>query len=81
MQRIFATFLVIAALIAAVSFSVFIFFGVVLLGAGAYAFLFVRRYLIEKGILNPTLGVPPVEEETRAPIIEGDFTRIPEEKK
>jgi hypothetical protein len=36
-----------------------------------------RDYLLKKGILNPTPGVPPAPPgEENAPVIDGDFTRI-----
>lgn len=38
-----------------------------------------RDYLLAKGILNPTPGVPPPADSPAAPTIEGDFKRVDSE--
>jgi hypothetical protein len=57
------------------------------IGFGIALFTYLRGYLVAKGILNPTPGVPmggAMEEESfhqeQITIVDADFTRVDEEK-
>ena len=55
----------------------------ILFGIGLVVALysFARAWLVEKGILNPTPGVPSeLQEGAQVTIVEGDFTRLEENK-
>lgn len=56
--------------------------GLFALGVAMVLWSHLRAFLLAKGILNPTPGVPPVfgdaAAEAKAPLIEGDFTRVDE---
>ncbi len=62
-------------------------FFLVLIAVGALlaSWQHIRRYLVEKGILNPIAGVPNgviiEEERTTTTIIEGDYKRVDEVEK
>lgn len=82
MQRILTTTAVIIGLGLAVWISAVLFVGLAVIGVIGYGLYFARDFLTEKGILNPTPGVVPEQDEPeRITIIEGDFTRVEEEKK
>lgn len=76
MQRVIGSLLVIVTLLAAVWLSVFVFLGILIVGAVGWLFFAGRRFLMEKGILNPTPGVPLEEHEAPGAIIDGDFQRL-----
>ncbi len=71
LQRIFVFAGTAVAIGIALWLSVTLFFVILMIGAVIGALLFARQFLLEKGILNPTPGVPPV-----ATIIEGEFEQI-----
>ena len=50
---------------------------------GYVLFVSLRDYLVDKGILNPTPGVPIArdDEERHITIVDADFTRVEEEPK
>ncbi len=61
------------------------FLALMAIGALMASWKHIRRYLVEKGILNPVPGVPNgviIEEETTetTTIIEGDYKRVDEDK-
>lgn len=51
------------------------------IGVLAVVWSHLKTYLVAKGILNPTPGVPPLAEDAtpKAPVIEGDYERIDSE--
>lgn len=77
MQRILGTIgaIVLAGLF--LYFSAILFIGLAVVGVIAYGLYYARDFLIEKGILNPQVGVPPQTPE-QITIIEGDFERVEE---
>jgi hypothetical protein len=51
---------------------------VILFAIGLIAVIWshLRGYLLRKGILNPTPGIPPSPPEANATVIEGNYTRV-----
>lgn len=80
MKKILTTVAVIIGLGLAVWISAVLFIGLAVIGVFGYAIYFARDFLTEKGILNPTPGVP-YEPQEQITIIEGDFTRVEEKEK
>jgi hypothetical protein len=77
MQRILGTIGVIVLVGIALWLSVILFAGLAVVGVIGYGIYYARDYLTEKGILNPSLGVPP-EQPEQITIIEGDFQHVEE---
>lgn len=80
MKKILSTIALIIGLGLAVWVGAILFAGIAVLAVIGYGIYFARGFLTEKGILNPTPGVPP-EEAERITIIEGDFTRVEDKDK
>jgi len=60
------------------------FLALITIGVAVASWKHIRRYLVEKGILNPIPGVPngviiEDEETTTIKIIEGDYKRVDKE--
>lgn len=79
MNRILSTIAIIVGLGIAIWLSAILFVGLAVVAVIGYGLYFARGFLTDKGILNPTPGVAQDEPE-QITIIEGDFTRVDEEK-
>ena len=75
MKKFLTTIALIIGLGLAVWVGAILFVGLAVLAVIGYGIYFARGFLTQKGILNPTPGIPPQEAE-RITIIEGDFTRV-----
>jgi len=77
-------FLVVIGIAVALWIGFWLFLILFALGAAVLAWNYLRAYLLAKGILNPTPGVPPGEETTvetaTITVIEGDFTHVADDK-
>ena len=78
MKKILTTIAFIIGLGLAVWILGILFVGLAVIGIIGYGIYFARDFLTEKGILNPTPGVP-LEQPEQITIIEGDFTRVHDE--
>lgn len=79
MKKFLTTLALIIGLGLAVWVGAILFIGIAVLAVVGYGIYFVRSFLTQKGILNPTPGVP-YESPEEITIIDGDFTLVDEEK-
>jgi len=80
--RIFFTIGAVLAIGVALWFSITILGFLLIVGGGMVLVLALRQFLLEKGILNPTPGVPIMEphDSPNVTVIETQFTHIEDEK-
>lgn len=84
MQRLLINLAIVAGVIFVIWMSAVLFIGLAVIGVIGYGLYYARDFLIDKGILNPQVGIPPEESDaapTNSPVIEGDFVRIDEQEK